>query len=84
MSENVSTEVIDKPNLFNKTEFNLGDEENINQAMLPQAVIDTTVFESSKPKAIVVEIGHVIDEVSQEFESVSNIKSIHKTCRANW
>ena len=68
VSENVSTEVIDKPNLFSKTEFNLGDKENINQAMLPQAVIDTTVFESSKPKAIVVEIGHVIDEVSQEFE----------------
>ena len=69
VSEDVSTEVNDKPNLFSKTEFNLGDKEHINQATLPQAVIDTTVFESSKPKAIVVEIGHVIDEVSQELKS---------------
>ena len=66
-SKTVSTETSVKIKFSDELPLDIDGEEHINKAMLAHSVIDTTLFESSEPRAVVIEIGHIVDQVSEEF-----------------
>ena len=66
-SKTVSPETSVKIKFSDELPLDIDGEEHINKAMLAHSVIDTTLFESSEPRAVVIEIGHIVDQVSEEF-----------------
>lgn len=67
MSRTGSNDISATPKFSSEPAHRLLDEEYIDKDMLAQAVIDTTVFESSKPKAVLIDVGHIVDQVSEEY-----------------
>jgi len=67
IAKTMSTEISVTPKFLSEPANKLPHEEYSNKVILAQSVIDTTVFESSKPKTVVIDIGHIVDQVSEEF-----------------